>query len=196
MKKIKIILNLWRLYPCFLIFKKYNYLYSTDLHIYQSKFGRFKEVATQNLFFEVFMQYPEFRSLFYYRLSQIQPITSKVLTYISNKQTALYIHCPQIGKGLFLEHAFSTIITAKSIGENCHINQQVTIDSGIRGEATIGNNVTVYAGAKIIGNIHIGNNVVIGANAVVVKNVPDNCTVVGVPAYIIKRNGIKTYEKL
>lgn len=51
---------------------------------------------------------------------------------------------------------------------------------------TIGDNVVVYAGAKIIGGVHIGNNVIIGANAVVTKDVPDNCVVAGVPARIIK----------
>lgn len=60
----------------------------------------------------------------------------------------------------------------------------------------IGDNVVIASGAKILGDVHIGNNVIIGANAVVVKDVPDNCTVVGVPAYIIKKNGIKINEKL
>jgi len=57
-------------------------------------------------------------------------------------------------------------------------------------------NVVVHAGAKIIGAVTVGNNVIVGANAVVVKSVPDDCTVVGVPAYIIKRNGIKMRENL
>jgi serine acetyltransferase len=60
----------------------------------------------------------------------------------------------------------------------------------------IGSNVAIYAGAKVLGNITIGDNVNIGANAVVVKDVPDNCTVVSVPAYIVKRNGIKVREEL
>lgn len=54
----------------------------------------------------------------------------------------------------------------------------------------------IGAGAKVLGNVHIGNNVIIGANAVIVINVPDNCTVVGIPAYIVKENSIKTRRKL
>ena len=59
---------------------------------------------------------------------------------------------------------------------------------------TIGNNVAIKAGAKVLGNITIGDNSVEGANAVVFRNVPPNCTVVGVPAYIVKRDGKKTNE--
>jgi serine O-acetyltransferase len=102
-----------------------------------------------------------------------------------------------IGPGLFIQHGFSTIIAAKSIGENCWINQQVTIGySNATDCPIIGNNVTINAGAKIIGKVLVGNNTKVGANAVVVKNVPENCTVVGVPAYIVRRNGIKTKEEL
>ncbi|MDR2010191.1 MAG: serine O-acetyltransferase [Bacteroidales bacterium] len=64
------------------------------------------------------------------------------------------------------------------------------------GKPTIGNNVKIYAGAKLIGGIKVGDNVKIGANAVVVKDVPDNCTVVGVPAYIVRRDGVSIKENL
>lgn len=79
------------------------------------------------------------------------------------------------------------------IGKNATIYQDVTIGQNNNKYPTIGNNVTIYAGAKIIGDIRIGNNVVIGANAVVNKNVPDNCVVAGIPAKIIKE--LKIYEK-
>ena len=89
-----------------------------------------------------------------------------------------------------MEHAFSTIITAKSIGENCWINQQVTIGFKNLKSPIIGDNVTIGCGAKVLGNVKVGNNVTIGANAVVIKDVPDNCVVGGVPAVIIGRNNI------
>ena len=60
---------------------------------------------------------------------------------------------------------------------------------------TLGDNVTVGTGAKVLGNIRIGDNVKIGGNSVVVKDVPDNCTVVGVPGRIIKRNGCRVFEE-
>lgn len=80
---------------------------------------------------------------------------------------------------------YSCIIIAKScfIGKNCTIHQGVTLGQSHfgkhQGYPTIGNNVLIYAGAKICGRIHIGNNVVIGANAVITNDIPDNCVVVG-----------------
>lgn len=83
------------------------------------------------------------------------------------------------------------------MGKNCWINQQVTIGANSQYEyPTIGNDVHIFAGALVIGDITIGNNVVIGAGAVVTKSVPDNCTVVGNPARIIRRNGVKVNESL
>lgn len=73
------------------------------------------------------------------------------------------------------------------MGKNCTIFQQTTIGATEKGTPTLGDNVTIYCGAKVLGNISIGNNVVIGANAVVVKDVPDNVVVAGVPAKIIRR---------
>ncbi len=111
--------------------------------------------------------------------------------------SSLYIVTPQVGEGLFIQHGFATVIAAASIGKNCWINQQVTI--GFTSETdcpVIGDNVTISAGAKVLGGITIGNNSIVGANAVVVKNVPENCVVIGVPAYIIKRNGVKVKEAL
>lgn len=99
----------------------------------------------------------------------------------------LYINCSDIEGGLFIEHGFSTIIACKHIGKNCWINQQVTIGySDIKNKPFIGNDVSIKAGAKIIGGVTIGDDVVIGANAVVVKDIPSHSVVVGVPAKIIK----------
>ena len=96
----------------------------------------------------------------------------------------------EIEGGLKFAHCQNIVITEKAvIGENCTIFQGVTIGCNIIGDQqgpTIGKNVTICAGAKIIGNISIGNNVIIGANAVVVKNMPNNCVAVGVPAKVIR----------
>lgn len=87
-----------------------------------------------------------------------------------------------------LPHHLNGIIISHyaKIGKNCIIYQQVTIaEDGNQRAATIGDNVSIGAGARILGNITIGDNVKIGANAVVTKDIPSNCTAVGVPARVI-----------
>ena len=142
----------------------------------------------------------EFRNLYYYRLFKGN-LAARILMYVMK---FFYKECPSlfldtssnIGQGLFIQHGFSTIIMA-DLGDNCWINQQVTIGYKDKySRPKIGNNVHITAGAKVIGGITIGNNVTVGANAVVVKNVPENCVVVGVPAYIVKKDGVKVKEKL
>ncbi len=138
----------------------------------------------------VFME--EFRNLYYYRVH-----LGRYLSFICRPAPTLFIHSGDIGPGLFIQHGFATIIAAKAIGENCWISQQVTIGySKGTGAPVIGNNVHINAGAKIIGGVTVGDNSTIGANAVVVKSVPADCTVVGVPAYIVRRNGKKVRETL
>lgn len=101
----------------------------------------------------------------------------------------LEIGCSKIGKNLYIQHGFATQISAQSIGDNCWINQQVTIGYSFDNKPpVIGNGVRISAGAKVIGDIYIGNNAIIGANAVVTKDVADNDIVVGVPAKPIKKN--------
>jgi serine O-acetyltransferase len=140
--------------------------------------------------------FPEFRNLFYKRIKKSSLLLSKILQVFYFPLSTLYINTDSIGPGLFIQHGFSTIIAAKSIGKNCWINQQVTIGFSIATDRpTIGDNVRITAGAKILGEITVGDNVVVGANAVVVKDVPDNCTVVGVPAYIIKKNGFRVSKE-
>jgi serine O-acetyltransferase len=135
---------------------------------------------------------PEFRNLFYYRLkkSAVCNAMSYIFSPLYPKMSTLHIATPEIGPGLFIQHGFATIICAKSIGTNCWINQQVTIGFSNASDCpVIGNNVSITAGAKVIGNVTIGDNSVVGANAVVVKDVPPSCTVVGVPAQIVRREG-------
>lgn len=98
-------------------------------------------------------------------------------------------------------HGFSTIILAKSIGSNCLIAQQVTIGMSFKTAdpkdcPTIEDNVAIMAGAILFGEITIGSGSTVGANAVVNKDVPKNCTVVGNPAYIVRRDGLPTKESL
>jgi serine O-acetyltransferase len=142
----------------------------------------------------------EFRNLYYFRIFKgnfIARISVHFLKLIYPECSTLFLdYSSCIGAGLFIQHGFSTIIMA-DMGENCWVNQQVSIGYKDKsGRPKIGNNVRITAGAKVLGNIQIGDNVTIGANAVVVKDVPNDCVVVGIPASIVKRNGIKVAEKL
>ncbi len=144
-------------------------------------------------FLRLMSEYPEYRNLFYARAGHIgkwfKPLCPPLLT--------LFIHTHDIGPGLFIQHGFATIISARKIGKNCWINQQVTIGYSNSSDCpTLGDNVMVTAGAKIIGNVSVGDNTKIGANAVVVKDVPPNVTVVGIPAYIVRRDGKRVTEPL
>ncbi len=91
-----------------------------------------------------------------------------------------------IGGGLYIAHPIGTVIMCNKMGENCNIISSVTI--GLRKKhafPTIGDNVVIGAGARVLGDITIGNNAVIGANAVVINDVPEGATAVGIPAKII-----------
>jgi len=104
----------------------------------------------------------------------------------------------EIGPG-FIIHNFSGIfIPETKIGQNCTVNQGVTIGN-IRGEKkrpVIGDNVFIGTGAVILGDVHIGNNVVVGANSLVISSVLDGHTVVGVPARVVSREPTSEYLKL
>lgn len=185
---LKIYLEFIRCFPHLLLyhFHKNKDLINGDvdrwLEIYDVKKGKSKGFLYLLSFF------PEFRNIFYHRVGAWKFL----LNPLCPRMSTLYIATEKIGKGLFIQHGFATIIAAKSIGENCWVNQQVTIGFSNKTAAPyIRDNVTINAGAKVIGGVRVGNNAVVGANAVVVKNVPDNCVVVGVPAQIIKRNGVK-----
>ena len=142
-----------------------------------------------------------YRNLFYYRIKRDYLLLSRVLVEIAaliyRPRNTLFIRADTIGEGLFIQHGYSTGIGGRSIGKNCWINQMVVIGFSDTGKSpTIGDNVHIAAGAKVLGDVTIGDNSIVGANAVVVKDVPPNCTVVGVPAYIIKRDGKKVREPL
>ncbi len=142
--------------------------------------------------------YPCFKAMVYYYLSHKLYLKKRffIARYLCEKakrKTGIEIHPgASIGKNLFIDHGTGVVI-----GETAVIGDNVTMFHGVtlggtgnekdkKRHPTIGNNVFIGSGAKILGNITIGNNVKIGANAVVLKDVEDDRTVVGIPGYVVK----------
>lgn len=133
-----------------------------------------------------FIEDKSFRNLTYYRLRAARILLSFLFPAYDHLQ--ITTRRGNIEGGLIFQHGFSTIVAAEKIGHNCKIYQQVTIGSNHLLQApTIGNNVEICCGAKIIGGVHIGDNVLVGANAVVVNDIPSNSIVGGIPAHFIKK---------
>ena len=134
------------------------------------------------LFLELMTFAPAYRNVFYLRIG----LLGKLLPILCPPLGTLEIVPGQIGPGLFIQHGIATLISADKIGANCWINQQVTIGfSNDTDRPTIGDNVIISAGAKVIGKVRIGDNVRIGANSAVLSDVPANATVLGVPATVL-----------
>jgi serine O-acetyltransferase len=125
------------------------------------------------------------------------PFIPRLLSHISRFITGIEIHPgAQIGCSVFIDHGMGVVIGETAIvGDYCLIYQGVTLggtgkESGKR-HPTLGENVVIGAGAKVLGNIELGNNVRIGAGSVVLRDVPPDCTVVGIPGRIVYREGAK-----
>jgi len=122
---------------------------------------------------------------------------ARLISQVSRYFTGIEIHPgARIGRRFFIDHGFGVVIGETAVvGDDVLLYQGVTLggtglEKGKR-HPTIGNNVVVGAGAKVLGNITIGDNSYIGANAVVIKDVPVNSTVVGIPGRITKQDGKK-----
>jgi serine O-acetyltransferase len=122
---------------------------------------------------------------------------ARLISQLSRLMTGIEIHPgAKIGRGLFIDHGMGVVIGETAIiGDNVLLYQGVTLGgTGLtkgKRHPTIGNNVVIGGGAKVLGNITVGDNSYIGANAVVIKDVPPNSTVVGVPGRITKQDGKK-----
>ncbi len=129
-------------------------------------------------------------------------LAARAISQTAKMVTGIEIHPgATIGRGLVIDHGSGVVIgETAEIGDNCTIYQGVTLggtgkDVGKR-HPTLGNNVMVGAGAKVLGPFYIGDNTKIAANAVVLEEIPDNCTAVGIPAKIVKREGVKIANDL
>lgn len=193
-KKLRIlqILNLWRLLPVYWAIYalpgEHRDIVLEEL-AYWGKVTQRREKRRFDLFCALMLQMREYRSLLEYRFRQVGMVRADFVKVLFPGMPNLSINTANIGRRFFIQHGFSTIISAKSIGSDCWINQQVTIGYTFDPEPpVIGNGVTVSAGAKVLGQLTVGDNAIIGANAVVVKDVPENAVVGGVPAKIIGEN--------
>ena len=146
---------------------------------------------------EVFL-YPSFRAQFYHKIAKFfykkkHYLIARVISEKAKRKTGIEIHPgATIGSNLFIDHGIGVVI-----GETAIIGNNVTMFHGVtlggtgkekgKRHPTIGNNVFIGSGAKILGNIKIGDNVKIGANAVILKDVEANTTIVGVPGKIVKK---------
>ncbi|MCQ2468230.1 MAG: serine O-acetyltransferase [Ruminococcus sp.] len=151
---------------------------------------------------EILLTYPSLTAIRSYRIAHWfykhnMFTAARIISQRARSKTGIEIHPgATIGKGLFIDHGMGVVIGETAvIGDNCLLYQGVTLggtgkDKGKR-HPTLGNNVLVGSGAKILGPFTVGNNVKIAANAVVLSAIPDNCTAVGVPARIVRMNGKK-----
>lgn len=142
---------------------------------------------------EVFLLYPGVKAVRWYRASNFLyrhnlKFLANLISQISRKKTGIEIHPgAKIGKGLFIDHGMGVVIgETVEIGDYCTIYQNVTLggtgkEVGKR-HPTIGNNVMIGAGAKVLGSFKVGDNAKIGAGAIVLNEVPRNSTVVGIKA--------------
>lgn len=154
---------------------------------------------------EILLTYSGLHAVAAYRVSHYfykkkMFLTARIISQLARFFTGIEIHPgARIGKGLFIDHGSGVVIGETTvIGDNCLLYQGVTLggtgkDKGKR-HPTLGNNVMVGAGARVLGPFTVGNNAKIAANAVVLKAVPPNCTAVGVPARIVRCNGKRTED--
>lgn len=158
-----------------------------------------KDPSIHSLFEALF--HPFFKAYVHYKIARFfykkkMFTLSRIITNHCKKTTGMEIHPGAIiGKNFFIDHGLDVVIGETTIiGNNVTLFQGVTLGgtgkNKIKRHPTLKNNIVVGSGAKVLGNITIGNNVKIGANAVVLKDVPDNCTVVGIPGKILKKDTV------
>ena len=160
-----------------------------------------RDPAARN-WLEVLFCYPGLQALVLHRLAHWLyllgiPFIPRLISHMARFLTGIEIHPgATIGKSVFIDHGMGVVIGETAIvGNFALIYQGVTLggtgkESGKR-HPTLGENVVIGAGAKVLGNLLIGNNVRIGAGSVVLRDVPSDCTVVGIPGRIVYRSGVR-----
>lgn len=156
---------------------------------------------------EVFLTCPGFHAVILHRVAHWiwvkgVPVIPRLLSHINRFLTGIEIHPgAKIGDSFFIDHGMGVVI-----GETTVIGNSVTLFQGVtlggtgkekgKRHPTLGNNIVVGVGAKVLGDIVIGDNVKIGANSVVLESVPPDSTVVGVPGRVVKQGGKRLSEAM
>ena len=155
---------------------------------------------------EVFLLYPGFKAQIFYRIARYLfvrrvPFVPRLISEIARFLTGIEIHPgAEIGHSLVIDHGMGVVIGETAVvGNHVLIYQGVTLGGTslhkIKRHPTIGDRVVLGAGCKVLGDITVGEGSRVGANSVVIENVPAECTVVGIPAKIIRR-GVQPGEEL
>jgi serine O-acetyltransferase len=149
---------------------------------------------------EIVFCYPGFHAVLFHRLAHALwergfYLPGRLLSHFGRFLTGIEIHPgAKIGRGLFIDHGMGVVIgETAEIGDNCTLYHGVTLGGTSwareKRHPTLGNNVVIGSGAKVLGPFRVGDNSKIGSNSVVVKEVPDNSTVVGVPGRVVLSGG-------
>jgi len=170
-----------------------------DIQVYMER-----DPAAKNAL-EVLLCYPGIHAVWFYRVAhrfyrRRLFLMARLISQLARFLTGIEIHPgAKIGRGFFIDHGMGVVIgETTEIGDNVSLYQGVTLggtgkEKGKR-HPTIGDNVVISAGAKVLGSFTVGDNSKIGAGSVVLKPVPRDCTVVGVPGRVVVREGQRVRE--
>lgn len=193
MNKLAIIFSIFYTFPLYVVYKFLLLINKESALCFKSDLDARKHRGDS--FFQLMYNVKVYRNLYYYRLGSCVSLLKIICP--PDKSLQLPKSSIHIGRGCFLMHSYRCIVNVDYIGDNFKLFHNCTLGTNTRGgRPRIGDNVTMFANAMILGRVVIGDNSIIGAGCVVTKDVPANCTVIGNPAFIIKKDGEKVNIKL
>lgn len=190
-KNIRVLIGCVLLLPHIIVYSLLN-IYSGGGKIKEDllRWKSIKNLSSKRDFWAfvyLLMVYPELRSIFYWRLGKW---TKLVFFWMPGRTNLHLVTNPQnVEGGFYVGHGWGTVVNAQHIGKNFRVGQNVTVGSRNVKEPVIGDNVSVWAHAVVLGDILVGNNSQVGAGAIVVKSVPENSVVVSSKSMVIKQDG-------
>ena len=190
MRAIKMLPTIIRVFPLFLVYVLKTKILKDPLALlWRQDADNFPRLN----FFGLFYERRQYLEIFYLRFGKLARLFR---LWAGSYPMVVAVAPSNFGGGVYLDHPHGTHLNARKIGKNFKCKHNVTIGNNSGGGPVIGDNVFVGVGACVLGDITIGNNVKIGANCVVLHSVPDNATVVGNPAILVKLNNKKMDVKL